>query len=108
MIAAVVLAADLKLGWNHVGTTNEVVGYKIYYGPSSRNYTNQTTLGYVTNATISVPNEGTIYLTATAIGIYDTETEFGNELQTNSLPYTNRLPSAVKDFVITKVTKTIY
>ena len=109
MVAAVVLPADVKIGWNHTGTTNEVVGYSIYYGPSSRNYTNQVLLGYVTNTIISnLPPNTPLFFSGTSLGSNNTETAFGNEIQSNPVTPTNQLPSAVKDFRITKVTQTIY
>ena len=44
-------ASSLKLVWNQSTDTN-VVGYKVYYGAASHNYTNVVRLGNVTNTVI--------------------------------------------------------
>ena len=45
-------ASSLKLVWNQSANTN-VVGYKVYYGAASHNYTNVVLLGNVTNTVIT-------------------------------------------------------
>jgi hypothetical protein len=110
MVVALVRPSDVNIGWNHTGTPEEVVGYSIYYGPSSRTYTNYVSFGYVTNATISnLPPNSVIFFSGISHGPYNTETGFGNEIQSSPAPTpTNQLPSAVKDFVVTSIIKTIY
>jgi hypothetical protein len=97
-----VLSSDLKLQWIHGGTTNTVSGYKISYGLSSRNYSNYITTGYVTNTTITnLPSNVPLFFSGTTLGFNDLETDFGNEIQT-IMSETNKLPSAVKKFVVQK------
>ena len=108
-MVVVVLPADVKIGWNHMGTLDEIVGYSIYYGPSSKNYTNHITTGYVTNTVISnLPPNTPSFFSGTTLGHPNLETEFGNEIQFNPMPPINALPTMVKDFRLTKVEKTIY
>ena len=48
------------LKWDASSDTN-VVGYRVYYGPSSRGYTNSIVAGNVTNATVGNLQYGTVY-----------------------------------------------
>jgi len=105
-----VLSSDLKIQWTHGGNNHNVSGYNIYYGPSSRNYTNYVTTGYVTNTIITnLPSNTPIFFSGTTLGFNNLETDFGNELEvTIPSALTNGLPSSVKDFAIMKVERTIY
>jgi hypothetical protein len=53
-------AQTVNLSWNSSTDTN-VVGYTIYYGGTSGLYTNQISVGSVTNASVSGLTDGTIY-----------------------------------------------
>jgi hypothetical protein len=55
---------SVTLAWNPVTNAN-VAGYEVYYGPASGNYTNVTSVGNVTNATISGLTDGATYFFAT-------------------------------------------
>ncbi len=57
---------SVTLAWNPVSNAN-VASYKVYYGSASRNYTNVTSVGNVTNATISGLTDGATYYFATTI-----------------------------------------
>jgi hypothetical protein len=108
-----VISSDVTVSWKHGGTTNTVVGYNIYYGNSTRNYTNFITTGYVTNVVISnLPPNTTFYFAGTTIGVSNSETQIGNELQfvttSDTISNTNKLPSEVKNFTLTKVVQTTY
>ena len=73
-------ASSLNLVWNPSTSTN-IAGYRIYYGPASRIYTNTLTVGNVTNATISNLITGsTYYFTATAYDTANLESDFSNEV----------------------------
>jgi len=105
----VVLSSNVKVNWTHGGESNTVSGYNIYYGSSSKNYTNVTKTGYVTNTVISnLSSNSTFYFSGTTLGFNNLETDFGNEVKIITVSKTNTLPGAVKDFVITKVVRTIY
>jgi len=107
-MAAGVMSSDVTVTWDHGGDSNTVAGYHMYYGPSSRNYTNYVATGYVTNAVISnLPLNS--FVSGTTIGFDNLETDYGNEVQyTNTIPVTNGLPSAVKDFQLTRMEQHIY
>ena len=112
-ICAAALSANVKVNWSHVDTSNAVVGYAIYYGPSSKNYTNSIRVGYVTNAIIpDLPSNSVTYVSAASVGINNFETDLGNEIQAIPTSDTNVPPSIrptmVKNFTITQITKSIY
>jgi hypothetical protein len=104
IMACAVFSSDVKVTWTPIDTTNNVAGYGIYYGPSSRNYTNSITTGYVTSLIVSnLPPNTTLFFSGVTYGYNGLQTDFGNEVQVTTLSTTNGLPSAVKDFTITKV-----
>src|SRR5580692_4170931 len=58
---------SVTLAWNQSPSAN-IVGYNVYYGGVSGNYTNMVSVGNVTNVTISgLPGGVTYYFAATAI-----------------------------------------
>lgn len=79
-------AADVQLAWDHSASTN-VVGYKIYYGTASANYSKQDVVPYQTTWTVSGLDPGTWYFAATAFDIDGNESDYSNEVNTivNSL-----------------------
>jgi len=69
--------AGLFLWWNPSPTG---VSYNLYYGTASRTYTNEQSVGNVTNATVSGLIPGTTYyFAATAVGATGEESVFSNE-----------------------------
>jgi len=59
----------------------EVVGYKIYYGTTSRNYTDVVAVGNVLTSTITGLQSGaTYYFAATAYDAFGNESDFSNEI----------------------------
>jgi len=72
-------ASSIQLAWD-ASTDSGIVGYYVYYGPASGNYTNATFVGNVTNATITglVPG-GTYYFAATSTNNIGLESLFSNE-----------------------------
>ena len=75
------VAADVSLSWQPSASTN-VIGYNIYYGTTSGNYTGKITVGNVTTTTISNLNSGTTYyFSATALDSNGNESEFSNETE---------------------------
>ena len=74
-------AASVTLAWDPSSGTG-VVGYKIYYGPASRTYTNSLATGNVTNATIdNLVAGGSYFFAATAVTAGGVESAFSNEIQ---------------------------
>ena len=71
---------SVTLAWNPV-TDATVAGYKVYYGSASGNYTNVTSVGNVTNATISGLTEGaTYYFASTTLDTSGLESVYSSEL----------------------------
>jgi len=59
----------------------QVVGYKIYYGTTSHNYTDVVVVGNVLTTTISGLQPGvTYYFAATAYDVFGNESDFSNEI----------------------------
>jgi hypothetical protein len=70
----------VTLAWDRSPDMN-VVGYKVYYGASSRTYTNIVTVGSVTNASVTGLAEGTTYyFAATAYNILGMESDYSSEV----------------------------
>jgi hypothetical protein len=73
-------AASVSLGWTPSSDTN-VVGYNIYYGTASGNYTNKTAVGDVATVTISNLICGTTYyFAATDFNVNGNESGFSGEV----------------------------
>jgi hypothetical protein len=81
---------SVVLVWNPSLDTN-VVGYNIYYGTVSGEYTNELVLGNVSTATLTGLTAGTTYyFVATATGADGVESPFSNETA-----YTVPLPATL-------------
>lgn len=80
---------NVQLTWEP-NTDPDVIGYNIYYGPSSRTYTYAVPLGLVTNATVSGLREGATYyfalVTCTSGG---SQSAFSDEVS-QFIPVTNK------------------
>ncbi len=87
-------AGSVTLAWDPSPDAS-VVAYKVYYGPTSRSYTNSLQVGNVTNASIVGLIEGaTYYFGATALDSSGLESDFSNEtLFTVPVPVGNQLPT---------------
>lgn len=71
--------ASVTLAWD-ASPNAEVVGYKIYYGTSSHDYTEVVTVGQVTSVTIAQLNPGTTYyFAATTFDAAGNESAFSGE-----------------------------
>jgi hypothetical protein len=72
-------AAQVTLTWN-ISTEDDIAGYKIYYGNSSRNYNSFVDVGNQTSYTISDLVDGNTYFIAvTAYDINGNESGFSKE-----------------------------
>ncbi len=80
-------AADksITLSWGEPTTNsdgsplNDLVGYKIYYGDSSSNYTQTIDVGNYTSAVISSLSSGTWCFATTAYDTSGNESDYSNE-----------------------------
>jgi hypothetical protein len=71
---------SVTFGWDE-NTDPNIVGYNIYYGTSSQDYTNVVSVGNVTSATISGLQEGvTYYFAATSYDSMDQESVTSPEI----------------------------
>jgi hypothetical protein len=71
---------SLSLSWDTTADTN-AIGYNLYYGVSSRNYTKKFSFGENTNATVTGLVAGTTYFFAvTASDSWGDESDFSNEI----------------------------
>jgi hypothetical protein len=80
LVACPALASSsVPLAWDPSADPT-VVGYKIYYGTASQNYTSSIDVGNVTNATVALSADGTTYyFAATTYDVSGQESEFSNE-----------------------------
>jgi hypothetical protein len=87
-------SSSLNLEWNQSQDTN-AVGYKLYYGTSSHNYTNVIVAGNVTNLLVSGVVPGlTYYFAATAYTSSGAESDYSTEVS-YTVPPGDMLNSAV-------------
>ncbi len=85
-------AADVTLAWDASPDTT-VVGYRVYYGSVSGNYTNFIQVGNVTTATVTNLRAGNrYYFAATANDSDDLESPFSNEVG-YTVPSVNQVPT---------------
>ena len=87
-------AGSVTLAWDPSPDAS-VVAYKVYYGPTSRGYTNSVQVGNVTNASIVGLIEGATYhFGATALDNSGLESDFSNEtVFTVPVPPGNQSPT---------------
>ena len=79
LIPAIPLGPSVVLTWSPSLDTN-VIGYNLYYGGASGNYTNLIHVGNVTNATVTGLSAGaTYFFAATAYDLLAEQSIFSNE-----------------------------
>jgi fibronectin type 3 domain-containing protein len=72
--------SSVKLGWN-ASPDADVAGYRVYYGSSSRNYTNSVDVGNVlTNTVAGLINGTRYYFAVTAYDMIGLESPYSNEV----------------------------
>jgi hypothetical protein len=80
--ALTVFAGEVSLAWNP-SASEDVAGYKVYVGLSSRNYGEPIVIGNQTTYTVTGLSEGTTYYFAvTAYDLSGNESGFSNEVST--------------------------
>lgn len=83
LIAAVIIptvVGAVGLAWDP-NTEPELSGYKLYYGPSTKNYTTNVNVNNVTTFDLPLIEDGTVfYIAATAYDLYGMESDFSNEV----------------------------
>ena len=89
-------AADVTLAWDP-NTEPGITGYKIYWGPSSGNYTSSKDVGNNTSATITGLDEGkTYYFAATAYNSDGIESGFSRQIS-YTIPFSDSDEDGVPD-----------
>ena len=93
IISSTAIAGTVNLAWD-ASPDAGVVGYKVYYGGASGNYTNSALVGNVTNATFTgLVNGATYYFAASSIDGSGFEGDFSNET-TTTVPFNaNQAPT---------------
>jgi len=87
-------SSGVVIGWNQSSDTN-VVGYKVYFGTASHDYTNVVVVGNVTNALISeIMPEMTYYFAATTYTQSGEESAYSTEVSYTAPSSANTLSSA--------------
>jgi len=95
---------SVTLSWNP-SSDPIVVGYKIYYGGASGNYTNMLSAGNATNITVSGLVEGdTYYFAATSYDSSGVQSPFSNEVAytlTTNAPLVQLRVTPTLQFILT-------
>jgi len=97
-------AAAVTLTWSP-SIDPTVVGYKVYYGVVSGDYTNSIDVGNVTNVVVTnLAPDTTYYFAATSYDILGVESVFSNEIAVTTPLATNSPPSTNSPAVIASPT----
>ncbi|HHN65661.1 MAG TPA: fibronectin type III domain-containing protein, partial [Nitrospirae bacterium] len=84
-------AYTVTLSWD-ANTESDLAGYKVYYGTSSRNYTETIDVGNTTTYQITGLSEGTYYFAVTAYDTSGNESDYSEEVS-KSFIQENQPPS---------------
>ena len=96
-LPAAYAAASVELEWDP-NTEPELVGYKIYWGTSSGNYTSSKDVGKTTTYTLTGLDEGkTYYFAATAYDGSSNESGYSNQIS-YTVPYSDTDGDGVPDY----------
>jgi len=80
LVVSQAMAAQITVSWDP-SPDSDVVGYKLYFGTSSRNYTNSVDVGNTTSFTLTNLEAGKIYyIAATAYDTEGLESDFSEEV----------------------------
>lgn len=81
LIIAPAFAGDVSLAWDP-SVSDGVVGYKVYYGPSSRSYNSVNSIPNQTSYTVTGLDSGLYYFAVTALDSAGNESGYSNEVFT--------------------------
>src|SRR5688572_1051403 len=73
---------SVTLAWDANSETN-LVGYKLYFGTSSRQYTNVSNLGNVLSTSVTLLEGSTYYFAVTAVNALGIESDYSAEVSQN-------------------------
>lgn len=82
---AAVRAQSVLLSWDP-SPARDVVSYRIYFGTSSRSYTDVTNAGLALKQTVVLPHSGRWFFAATAVDVNGSESDFSNEVVWEAKP----------------------
>jgi hypothetical protein len=87
-------AGDVSLAWD-ASESEDTVGYKVYYGNSSRNYDSPIDVGNQTYYTVTNLTYGTYYFSVTAYDSAGDESIYSNEVQAVISPPPDTTPPVI-------------
>jgi type IV pilus assembly protein PilY1 len=103
------LAAQINLAWD-ANTESDLAGYKVYYGTSSKSYTNSIDVGNVTTYTLTGLTQGqTYYIAITAYNTSSSESGYSGEVSgvaTAPTPPVSETPPTVTSSPTSETTTT--
>jgi hypothetical protein len=89
--AAAVTSSALTMAWDPNAESN-VVGYKVYYGPSTRAYSGSVNVGKATQFSLDDLAPGHWFIAVTALTNAGDESDFSEELEIDLAPRKNSSP----------------
>lgn len=90
-------AAEVSIAWDPPSPSNSVVGYKVYYGFASRDYTTSVDAGNMTTCTIDGLSPSiTYYFAITAYNSSSNESGYSSELVWDNVPPTISAPDEIE------------
>jgi hypothetical protein len=101
-------AGDVSLAWDPSASEN-VVGYKVYYGNASRSYDSFQTVTNQTSCTVTDLSDGTYYFAVTAFDSAGNESGYSNEVSANvgdGTPPTDGTPPVISAVASSGITAT--
>src|SRR4030095_16997634 len=85
---------NVTLAWDANSETN-IAGYKLYYGTSSRAYTNVSDLGNVLSTSLALLEGSTYYFAVTAVNTFGMESDYSAEVSHNIVAYRSPLTVSI-------------
>lgn len=96
LFSSVALATDVNLAWDP-NTEPDLMGYNLYWGTASADYSDSIDVGNITTRTLTTLTEGTTYYFAvTAYDAATNESGYSNEVE-HRVPYPDTDGDGVED-----------
>lgn len=92
-------APSVTLAWDAPVGTNVIVGYNLYYGSATKNYTNIVSVGKTNQTTITLARGKTYFFAVTDIDTNGLESDYSSEIFYS----TKTIPSAPGNFTFTTI-----